>query len=756
MPESGSARSTERRAASRQSASSVVSASAVAKRSAQLRPEEVGPVRRRAAAGLGREPFRGRAFDGLDHLAQRDLRRPAARADSRRPARACPRRAPHGAGAGRSARGSAPGCPGAAPITRTWIGAPRSLYARSKRPQIAYWAWRETRIDAAIMQDTGRRRQRIRVGCGLLPPCRVRGGPPRLLAPRDRPSGPRPELAELAGEECSVSISLPSDDASAGVAHGVAALLGALRTHAGLREAFRHHEVLPARAAQLAPTAGRVCGARAGTGPARHPVALPAPGTRARAPRRRRATWCSPRRPRAARRSSTTCRCSRAIAAREPGHALYAVPAEGARAGPAQRLEADVARARPAHRRASVEIYDGDTPDQRSARRSARRRRRVLFTTPDMLHFGHPARRTRPGSSSSRRCAGSSWTSSTPIAACFGAHVAQVLRRLLRIARHHGARPRSSAPRRRSRIPAELARAASPAAACDVIEADGSPRPRAARGAVEPVAARRTPPRRSCSARRVARRPAHDRLHEVAPRDRADAHLGGRGRAAAARSRLVVPRRLPARGAARDRGASSSRATLLGVISTSALEMGIDVGGLDVCILVGYPGSQIATWQRAGRVGRAREGVIDPGRAAGRARPVPRDAPAHALRARVRARGRRSARTSRSPPPTCPAPPPRSRCARDEPWLAERRRARQRRRRSRSAGDCCAARPAASGSPRAAARTATSTCARPAQLRDRAATSARRSRVIGTIGVGRVIAECHEGASTCTAAGSTW
>ena len=44
---------------------------------------------------------------------------------------------------------------------------------------------------------------------------------------------------------------------------------------------------------------------------------------------------------------------------------------------------------------------------------------------------------------------------------------------------------------------------------------------------------------------------------------------------------------------------------LLGVISTSALEMGIDIGLLDVCILVGYPGTVINTWQRSGRVGRA-------------------------------------------------------------------------------------------------------------------------------------------------------
>ena len=43
---------------------------------------------------------------------------------------------------------------------------------------------------------------------------------------------------------------------------------------------------------------------------------------------------------------------------------------------------------------------------------------------------------------------------------------------------------------------------------------------------------------------------------------------------------------------------------LLAVISTSALELGIDIGSLDLCLLVGYPGSIVATWQRGGRVGR--------------------------------------------------------------------------------------------------------------------------------------------------------
>ena len=47
-----------------------------------------------------------------------------------------------------------------------------------------------------------------------------------------------------------------------------------------------------------------------------------------------------------------------------------------------------------------------------------------------------------------------------------------------------------------------------------------------------------------------------------------------------------------------------SQGSLLGVVSTSALELGIDIGDLDLCILVGYPGSIMASWQRGGRVGR--------------------------------------------------------------------------------------------------------------------------------------------------------
>ncbi len=55
----------------------------------------------------------------------------------------------------------------------------------------------------------------------------------------------------------------------------------------------------------------------------------------------------------------------------------------------------------------------------------------------------------------------------------------------------------------------------------------------------------------------------------------------------------------------RDIEAKLTSGELLAVISTSALELGIDIGDLDLCVLVGYPGTIVATLQRGGRVGRS-------------------------------------------------------------------------------------------------------------------------------------------------------
>lgn len=60
----------------------------------------------------------------------------------------------------------------------------------------------------------------------------------------------------------------------------------------------------------------------------------------------------------------------------------------------------------------------------------------------------------------------------------------------------------------------------------------------------------------------------------------------------------------------RDIEAGLASGDLLAVVSTSALELGIDIGDLDLCLLVGYPGSIVATWQRGGRVGRSGQDSI--------------------------------------------------------------------------------------------------------------------------------------------------
>lgn len=255
--------------------------------------------------------------------------------------------------------------------------------------------------------------------------------------------------------------------------------------------------------------------------------------------------------------------------------------------------------------RPRVAIYDGDTKtgERRKIRADPPN---LLITTPDMLHLGLlPHHESWSRLFRSLRLVVLDELHS--YRGVFGSHVAQVMRRLDRVARHHGATPRFVCASATIANPGEHA-ANVTGRSFEVIEADGAAR--AARhvlllnpgGSPYTAAARlfRMAVRRGLrtiaftKARRVT-----ELLHtwvqsaEPALARRISSYRAG----FLPEERREIERKLVG-------------GDLLGVISTSALELGIDVGGLDVCILVGYPGSQIATWQRAGRVGRRGEAAI--------------------------------------------------------------------------------------------------------------------------------------------------
>jgi DEAD/DEAH box helicase domain-containing protein len=272
-----------------------------------------------------------------------------------------------------------------------------------------------------------------------------------------------------------------------------------------------------------------------------------------------------------------------------------------------KKLEADIARIRlpagaPPPR---VAIYDGDTPagERRKLRASPPQ---LLITTPDMLHLG-----LLPHHESWSRFFGGLGLvvldELHTYRGVFGAHVAQVMRRLDRVARHHGAAPRLVCASATIANPGEHA-ANVTGRSFEVVEADGAARaPRHVLllnpgGSPYTAAARLFRMAVGRGLRTIAftkARRVTELLHawiqsaEPALAKRISSYRAG----FLPEERREIERRL-------------FSGELAGVISTSALELGIDVGGLDVCILVGYPGSQIATWQRAGRVGRNGEAAI--------------------------------------------------------------------------------------------------------------------------------------------------
>ena len=254
----------------------------------------------------------------------------------------------------------------------------------------------------------------------------------------------------------------------------------------------------------------------------------------------------------------------------------------------------------------TAEIYDGDT--KRHVRDRIRRHPpNILITTPDMLHSGllayHEAweevwRNLR-------------WVVVDELHTCngiFGSHVLHLFRRLHRLCASHGAEPRYVACSATVGNPGPLAeglfgrpfeavtRSGAPAAARHFLIADPGESPNTA-------------------AARLLRSSVQRRLRSIVfTRARVTAELIYRWateRRPELRERISSYRAGYLPEERRQIEARLLSGDLLGVVSTSALELGIDIGGLDVCVLVGYPGSIVGTWQRAGRVGRqGRESLV--------------------------------------------------------------------------------------------------------------------------------------------------
>jgi len=287
--------------------------------------------------------------------------------------------------------------------------------------------------------------------------------------------------------------------------------------------------------------------------------------------------------------------------------ALYLFPLKALSQDQRRGLEADIAALGRADLR--VAIYDGDTP---ASRRRALRDDppQVLVTTPDMLHAGilpHHAL----WKSFFERLELAVVDELHTYRGIFGAHVAQVMRRLERVARHHGSRPRFVAASATVANPGELAHSLTGrdlGRDFAVVEEDGAPRSRRdfllfrPKGSPYTLAARLFRAALGQGLRTIAftkARVVTELMHAwVVEAEPALAPVVSSYRAGFLPSeRRDIEKRL-------------FEGSLRGVIATSALELGIDVGGLDFCILVGYPGSQVATWQRGGRVGRRGDAAI--------------------------------------------------------------------------------------------------------------------------------------------------
>ena len=257
-----------------------------------------------------------------------------------------------------------------------------------------------------------------------------------------------------------------------------------------------------------------------------------------------------------------------------------------------------------------VFTYDGDTPQD--ARRAIRGKAHVVLSNPDMLHSGILPHHPRWA----KLFENLQYVIIDELHAyrgVFGSHLANILRRLRRVCRHYGSSPTFICSSATIANPRDLAERLT-GEPFELVEQSGAPRGEKFFVFVNPpVVNHQLGIRRSYLAetRRVAveflKRGlqlivfAQSRLStEILTTYLKDAFPAAPG--AADYIRGYRGGYLPLRRREIERGLRAGDVRC--VVSTNALELGIDIGALDVAVLAGYPGSIAATWQRAGRAGR--------------------------------------------------------------------------------------------------------------------------------------------------------
>ncbi len=251
-------------------------------------------------------------------------------------------------------------------------------------------------------------------------------------------------------------------------------------------------------------------------------------------------------------------------------------------------------------------VYDGDTPPyQRSKIRH--HPPHILLTNPDMLHYALLPYHAK-WESFWKRLRFVVIDELHTYRGVFGSHVAQILRRLQRICRHYGSQPQFIMLSATIANPLELASQVTgqPQDRIDVITESGAPQAKRNFVFLEADASQAGPA--SGLAARLIVRAAESGLKTIAfTQSRKMTELV---HMSVSRMKPSLAKRVSSYRAGylpeerREIEQRLADGSLLAVISTSALELGIDIGGLDLCVLVGYPGTVMTTWQRGGRVGR--------------------------------------------------------------------------------------------------------------------------------------------------------